>query len=184
MLTHVALQSQLIHLRCMMAWVMGRGWVGRESWVVGLRSPMYTLHCTYTFMLLTTAVLSAISFKRVHWVTLKGLCQRCYINILSVVHIILLLIFLSTTGFVLIMCWNLLQSVIFQNILLSKISRRHDVHFGSINSGSNKLFTLKLKSKKRTSIFGLCIDDYSCTNFHIFKNAAQRWTNYLYFSSW
>ena len=44
-----------------------RGWVaceweGRGSLVVGLRSPMYTRHCIYTFMLLAKAVLSAISF--------------------------------------------------------------------------------------------------------------------------
>lgn len=60
---------------------------------MGLRSPKYTLHCIYTFMLLATAVLSAISFSRVHLVTLKGLRQRCYVNILSVVHIIWILLF-------------------------------------------------------------------------------------------
>ena len=39
------------------SWVVSRG-----SWVEGLRSAMYTHHCVYTFMLLATAVLSAILF--------------------------------------------------------------------------------------------------------------------------
>ena len=54
------------------SWVVGRGsWVvGRGSWVVGRGSPIYTPHVCIILRCfrcpLTTAVLSAISFWRVH----------------------------------------------------------------------------------------------------------------------
>ena len=66
--------------------------IGVGGWVVGLRSPMYTRHCIYTFMVLATAVCPQ-SPSSVFTERLEGLCQRCYVNILPVVHIILILLF-------------------------------------------------------------------------------------------
>ena len=70
--------------------------------VVGPRSPMYTHHCIHTFMLFQMPSRNS-SFVRDLFLacTLSdsyGKCAKDVTLTLSVVHIILILLFLSTTG--------------------------------------------------------------------------------------